>query len=255
MKTMLQIVVALAVLAAASTSQAFTDDFDSNTGGNSYTWGVSDGLWNSNGWRQSLEEGVDSISEPTIIASGGIGGSQSVGATARVGAGRLTPGLTEVSMLANLQGGSSNFRMYFGDANSIIGPLGAGSLNLQTITYTAGNGAIGLNNHVNGSYSFTSPVSGLNAGDLGWMEFKIEYDAATSSSTASYRDVDDVTGLGGAFISLGSFASNSFTNLATGFLLNDNQSFVDNITTVPEPASFALALLGLGGFMMWRRRS
>lgn len=114
-----------------------------------------------------------------------------------------------------------------------------------------------------GTFSLFSPAhdsSNLDLANQGYIQAKIV--VADNAVGAYYRDIDDATGLplgdgtwhgsmtGGTRFWHGGLGIEAVQLLAQGG--DSDKSYYDNLIITPEPAS--LALLGLGGLMMLRRR-
>ena len=198
--------VATVSLACSSTSHAFfEDDFD--TANDWFNGGVGTSLRNANGWVRGGFGGF--IRNDGEISPNGFGGTQGAGPAGTFGhAFRNISGdlngdsyLWQVDVNAPgmvLPGGAG---INVGDPNTVLFPNGnvddatnANHLTFEAVSQPGANRfAFGVMQNgiiVEGSNGGVSPVS-ISA--LGWFQMKIEGDS--TSATAEYRDINDVTGL------------------------------------------------------------
>lgn len=97
-----------------------------------------------------------------------------------------------------------------------------------------------------------------NIAELGWFEMKIEVDMNARTAGAFFRDIDDTTGVGGAWSLVHTYASIPFTTLGGAGIRLIGDSVVDNVFSgVPTVQSIAGDFDGDGDvdgddFLVWQ---
>ncbi len=247
--------VAVTMTMAGAASANFLDDFESYADGTN--------LFGTGGWS-------DAGGAPLhAIAGTGVGGSQGVGlpgSPATWGraahAGNLGGSTTaNVSALLNAGSGWGSIRLsenpvdqsgwefdviFFGNG------MGGNSQSVETQAFSDGR-----------NYEGGEQPKNIDFPSMGWFEGQIDYRGGTSV-TASWRDVDDTTGLplgngdwtligdyGGLVVSAGLVLDAGGINVHTAGTADVFRIGTDYVP-VPEPAS--LGLLALTGLAMLRRR-
>ena len=289
MKTMLQIVVALAVLAAASTSQAyFADDFNGGTAPNDIG-GVS-------GWAAGYDE---DLAQTSLIydAGEGTGFPSSQAATNTFSTGTSTGQLAR-NVTADIENDQYEMSVLIRQAtsNSMQVKLGSNASQLSNgmsadgqYQVQARNDQIFAGTNGGGWTSGTVVDTNLNTplvgGTLPWdwrsegfymLKVVVDFNPSTGQPTQVEMflgNVDDnndnltnptfVAGQGlqsvGLLPGMGNINTATASDLAVAILMSGaaTNGAYDNFVSgvVPEPASLGLALLGSAGLMMtWRRR-
>jgi hypothetical protein len=117
--------------------------------------------------------------------------------------------------------------------------------------------ALGFSVDVSGDYSFASLASG------GWDNFTFLYGPSFNPSAplvAALRGNDDLDGIGSSGFNFDLTAGARYIFVTTGFSDIDFGAYSNtisgpgNIVPIPEPATYALMLAGLGALVWMRRR-
>ncbi len=264
-----KIVVALVVgLGLVSGVQAglYSEDFDGG-GTDGFTWGANSGAEDSSNW---FKTGGSTTVRPLYGHNGSMSPSiTTLGATDDYGANNLyRPTGTAIS--------TADFVIHRALVN-VSSPSGKDVVQINMYsndTSPGGNDRLELGINPTGFefYAGTPEQSFPNDNAaLGWLEVMIEYTKGSpGSADVSYRDVDDLTGAGGGFTSLGSFNTGGKTGqfdwnvAAHGYSLRNKAGRpqphtefgprVDNLSLdIPEPAVLAL-FAAAAPLLLGRRR-
>ncbi len=253
----------VAALALAGTVSAvnFTEDFDGSNG----PWTDSTALGGTNGWVH-----VSGPDNKTTTATGGLAGTRGAEAKGSANFDKLAfsqfPGLVPGDVLT-----SGTFEFFV--AVDVSGGLSECSRAYQ----------IGLSDDATGGREFEVEMFGCNQArvrslpdaaqtpvsaptfDMGWQEWRINYNRDTGLISTAYRDIDDTVG---QFIGLGTFTTGPSLDMNTtttglfnathmyirGFGLGDSMK-VDRLSStalLPEPATLSVVMIG--GLLLLRRR-
>jgi len=234
-------------------------------------WTVGDGVNSADGWVDLTFAGATHTG--LTIEAAGVNGSNSAGSivgTAKwTGTGaahaidaELLGGSTHtVSVMIDTSKGANNLAyLYIGDSSLVTG---APTNGVGLITKSAGYIGAGLQAQIAGESVMDYNDVSINFMAMGWHEVKIDLSLDVSgnvtAASASYRDVDDVTGVGGAWNFIANYTGLSpFQATHVGLWSRSGNTIdaplgkgpdFDNLggVFVPEPAT--LGLLATGGLL------
>lgn len=232
-KAAVAVVAGAATLAQADLTEAFRITASSAAGSSQFVINFEDGLWDGNTWTYELTQATD---------LGGVGLIESVSAV--IGGGNRSSGQT-VTLNFNVAAGAANTVFQVTSAPVVapyITAMGRASAAVS-VTDTLGNGATLM---ADGPAAYTAYYNAFGSTFAGLLGGTVNAGAfSTATASAEFPGGGLFSPVGGSVADIGAewtFAVSAF-DIAAGTSV---------FTVVPAPAS--LALLGLGGLAIRRRR-